>query len=49
MADLVGAGAEVRMTLVITRAATGKEETVELVGRVTPAEPEEEARDGDDA
>ena len=38
---LNGPPAEVRMTLEITRAATGLTETVELVGHVT-AEPEPE-------
>ncbi len=34
--DLSGTGGEVRMTVHITRKATGKTETVELVGRTTP-------------
>ena len=37
MADLNAQPAEVRMTLQIVRAATGKTETVELVGHVVPA------------
>jgi hypothetical protein len=37
--SLQGPPAEVRMTLQITRAATGKTETVELVGRVAGIEP----------
>jgi hypothetical protein len=34
--NVVGGGAEVRMTLEITRAATGKVETVEMVGYIDP-------------
>lgn len=37
MADLTTQPAELRMTLQIVRAATGKTETVELVGHVIPA------------
>jgi hypothetical protein len=44
---LQGQVGEVRMTLEITRAATGLTETVELVGAVTLDEPEpEEDADG---
>lgn len=44
MADLTTQPAELRMTLQIVRAATGKTETVELVGHVIPAP--EEKHDG---
>lgn len=36
MSDLKGTGGELRMTIDITRKATGKTETVELVGQTTP-------------
>jgi hypothetical protein len=36
MNDLKGPGGELRMTISITRKATGKTETVELVGKTTP-------------
>ena len=35
MADLTGQPAELRMTLQITRKATGQTETVELIGSTT--------------
>lgn len=37
MTDLTARPAELHMTLQIVRAATGKTETVELVGHVIPA------------
>lgn len=40
MTDLKGQPAEVRMTITVKRAATGLEETMELVGRVD-SEPKE--------
>lgn len=40
MADLSGALGELRMTVEISRAATGKTEKVELVGKVIPADDE---------
>lgn len=40
MSDLKGAGGEFRATIHITRAATGKVETYELVGRTTPEQHE---------
>jgi hypothetical protein len=54
MADLQGQGGELRMTLEIKRAATGKVETVELVGRMSDGEAEqfglkEEAKHGCDS
>jgi hypothetical protein len=42
MADLKGQPGELRMTLQIKRAATGKVETVELVGRVDHEEKKEQ-------
>ena len=47
MSDLSGLGGEFRMTLEITRAATGKVETVEVVCK--PAKDEEESHSGGDA
>lgn len=41
MPDLVGPPGEVRMTVTITRAATGKVETYEVVGKVTPEQLEQ--------
>ena len=41
MAELSGAPGEVRMTVEIKRAATGKTETVELVGKIKPTEEKE--------
>ena len=41
MNALVGQGGELKMTLQITRKATGKTETVELVGRTTPEQHEQ--------
>ena len=38
MADLSGQIGELRATVTITRAATGKEETYEIIGRTTPEE-----------
>lgn len=51
MSELQGQAGEVRMTVSITRKATGKVETVELVGRVDHMEYEEtkEQNDGGDA
>lgn len=47
MAELKGQPGELRMTLEITRKATGKVETVELVGTVTGEEPtNKEQEDG---
>jgi hypothetical protein len=43
MSDLKGQPGELRMTVQITRKATGKTETVELVGKVT-----EEVKEQDD-
>jgi hypothetical protein len=40
MIELVGPKAELRFTLTIKRAATGLEETVEMVGYVNPEEME---------
>lgn len=39
MSDLNGTPGELRMTLMITRAATGETETVELVGKAVIGEP----------
>jgi hypothetical protein len=36
MSDLNGQPGELRMTIEIVRAATGKTETVEMVGKITP-------------
>lgn len=36
MSELQGQGGELRCTVTITRKATGKTETVELIGRTTP-------------
>lgn len=44
MSELKPQPAEFEMTLVITRAATGKQETVKLIG--TTAEPEKEQEHG---
>lgn len=53
MPDITGQPAEIRMTLQITRAATGKTETVELVGHVVPQQsteqPTQEPEHGDDS
>jgi len=47
MIELKGQPGELRMTLSITRKATGKVDTVELVGKVTGEEPtNEENGDG---
>jgi hypothetical protein len=43
MSNLQGTPGELRMTLQITRAATGKTETVEPIGRATPEELEKPA------
>jgi hypothetical protein len=43
--NLQGSIGEVRMTLEITRAATGKVETVELVGHVLPDNPQPEEKE----
>lgn len=50
MANLTGGEGELRMTLEITRAATGKTETVELVGRLTTTDelPDEAGEQGED-
>jgi hypothetical protein len=45
MVDLAGQPAEIRFTLQITRAATGKVETVEMVGYVNP--PKEQTNGSD--
>jgi hypothetical protein len=42
MTELIGQVGEVRMTLEITRAATGKTETVEVVGKVVLEDDEED-------
>ena len=47
MSDLKGQPGELRMTIQITRKATGKTETVELVGKVTPEEKKEQTDGGD--
>jgi hypothetical protein len=39
MPDLQGQPGELRFTLTVKRAATGKEETFEMVGRVGDAQP----------
>ena len=41
MSDLQGQPAEVRMVIEITRAATGKTEQVELIGRIEPTKEED--------
>ncbi len=46
MSELKGQTGELRMTVEITRKATGKVETVELIGTVTGEEPTEEEQDG---
>ncbi len=48
MIDLQGQPAEVRFTLTIKRAATGKEETFEMVGHTLPAPEEKEPDHGND-
>lgn len=45
MSELSGGGGEFRATIQITRKATGKVETVELVGRTTPKEHEKIMKD----
>ena len=42
MIELAGSPGELRFVLEITRAATGETETVELIGKITPDETEEE-------
>jgi hypothetical protein len=50
MSDLQGPPAELRFTVTVTRAATGKTETFEMVGRSLPAEPEQpESQHGGDS
>jgi hypothetical protein len=44
MIELQGQPGELRFTIEITRAATGKTETVELVGRITPQEEPDDGR-----
>lgn len=41
MSDLKGQTGELRATIQVTRKATGKVETFELVGRTTPAQHEQ--------
>jgi hypothetical protein len=48
MNDLIGPPAELRFTLTIKRAATGKEETYEMVGHSLPELEEKEPNNGDD-
>jgi len=43
MPELTGDVGEVRMTLEITRAATGETETVEIIGKLIAAEQEDDA------
>lgn len=45
MSDLQGQPAEIRFTLTIKRAATGKEETYEMVGHSLPEEKEDHGND----
>ncbi len=45
MSELKGQTGELRMTVEITRKATGKVETVELIGTVTGEEPTEKEQD----
>lgn len=41
MSDLQGQPAEIRIVLQITRAATGKTEELELIGRIEPTKEED--------
>ena len=47
MIDLTTQPAELRFTIEIVRAATGKTETVELVGHSNPQQPQEPANERD--
>ncbi len=50
MSDLQGPPAELRFTVTVTRAATGKTEPFEMVGTPLPAEPEQpESQTGSDS
>lgn len=47
--ELKGQPGELRATISVTRKATGKVETYELIGRVQPEEPQQEKNDGGNA
>jgi hypothetical protein len=42
MADIIGPGSEICMTLEIVRAATGETETIDVIGTVTEVTEEDE-------